>query len=77
MFFLAGLILGLIREVLVVIYYKCIPARRAFLGSVLTLAIGMLDIGVIAKLVLDRDIWTIIGYTLGESLGTFLAVRRR
>ena len=77
MFFLAGILLGLIRELLVVTYYKCIPARRAFLGSVLTLVIGMLDIGIIAKLVLDRDVWTIIGYTIGESIGTFLAVRKR
>jgi len=76
MFFL-GILLGLVRECLVVRYYKCIPERKAFLGSVLTLAIGLLDIGVIAKLVLDKDIWTIIGYTLGESVGTFLAVRRK
>uniref|UniRef100_A0A6M3KXI0 DUF5698 domain-containing protein n=1 Tax=viral metagenome TaxID=1070528 RepID=A0A6M3KXI0_9ZZZZ len=76
MFFL-GILFGLAREFLVVRYYQCIPERKAFLGSVLTLMIGLLDIGVIAKLVLDRDIWTIVGYTLGESIGTFLAVRRR
>ena len=75
MFLVIGLVLGLIRELLVVRYYKSIPQRRALLGSALTLGIGLLDIGVIAKLALDRDIWMIVGYTVGESIGTFVGIR--
>jgi len=71
-----GLVLGLVRELLVVRYYRAIPQRRALLGSALTLGIGCLDIGVIARLALDKDIFMIIGYTLGESIGTFVGIRR-
>ena len=71
-----GLILGLVRELCVVRYYQGIQQRRALLGSALTLLIGCLDVGVIARLALDRDIWMIIGYTIGETIGTFVGIRR-
>lgn len=70
-----GFFLGLLREACVIFYYKAIARNQAYLGSLLTLCIALLDVGVIAKLALDRDIMIILGYSVGESIGTFLILK--
>lgn len=75
MFFFVGFLLGLIREFLVIGYYRCIQGRRAWRGSALTLGISLLDLFIIAKLAWDRDWLTVAGYILGETVGTNLSIR--
>jgi polyferredoxin len=75
--FLLGVLLGLAREFLVVRYYVSIQGRRALLGSGISLGIGLLDLVIIAKIMLDANLVMAIGYVLGEAVGTFLAVRLR
>lgn len=76
MYFLIGIACGLTRELAVVKYYQCIAARRAFLGSGLTLLLGLLDLFIIAKLAFDRNYVMVAGYMLGEAAGTYLAIHR-
>jgi hypothetical protein len=75
MFFFVGFLLGLIREFLVIGYYRCIQGRRAWRGSALTLGISLLDLFVIARMAWDRDVALMAGYILGETLGTNLSIR--
>ena len=76
MFFI-GTLLGLAREFLVVRYYLAVGGRRALLGSALSLGIGVLDLGVIAKIMLDGNLIMAIGYVAGETIGTYAAVKLR
>jgi hypothetical protein len=75
MFFFVGFLLGLIRETCVIFYYRAIQRRSAWLGSVLTLAIGLIDLLVLARLAWDKDVWMVAGYLLGETIGTNLSIR--
>jgi hypothetical protein len=75
MFFFVGFLLGLLREFLVIGYYRCIQGRRAWRGSALTLGISLLDLFIIAKLAWDRNLWMMGGYILGETIGTNLSIR--
>jgi hypothetical protein len=72
---LAGFVLGLIKETCVVLYYKAVQKNRVYRGTGLTLLMGVLDFAVIAKLALDRELGMVIGYILGETLGTFAVLR--
>ncbi len=75
MVFVAGFLLGILRECAVVFYYRAIQRRGVWLGSALTLAIGLIDILVIAKLAWDRDVGLVVGYLIGETIGTNLSIR--
>ena len=77
MMFLVGILFGLAREFGVVRYLLAVSERRAFLGSALSLGIGLLDLLIIAKIMLDGNLVMAVGYVLGEATGTFLAVRKR
>ena len=72
---LIGFFLGVLREFFVVSYYRTIQRRRAYRGSALTLAIGLLDLIVIAKMAWDKSILLAGGYVIGETVGTFLSIR--
>jgi hypothetical protein len=69
--------LGLGRELFVVRYYQSIPQKRALLGSGLTLGISCLDLVVVARLALDKDVLMIVGYTIGEAIGTYVGIKRK
>jgi len=72
--FLIGLALGLLREFFVVRYLWAIQQSRAFLGTGLTLGIGLFDLFVIAKMAWQRNLWMAAGYVLGESIGTYVSI---
>lgn len=76
MFFL-GILLGIAREFLVCRYYLAVSGRKAFLGSGISLGIGLLDLFIVAKIMLDQNLGMAVGYVLGEALGTYLAVKLR
>ena len=77
MLIVVGVMLGIAREFLVCRYYIAVQERLALLGSGLSLGIGLLDLGVIAKIMLDGNISMALGYCFGEALGTYLAVNMR
>jgi len=74
---IVGILLGVAREFLVTRYYLAISARQAFLGSALSLGIGLLDLFVIARMIMGNQFLMALGYAGGEALGTYLAVRWR
>jgi len=74
MFFVLGVLAGLLREFLVIKWWKTIQGRLALRGSGISLVIGLLDFGVIAKLALDRNIGMMIGYIIGETVGCFIGI---
>jgi hypothetical protein len=74
-FFVAGFVAGCIRETCVILYYKSIHRRAAWLGSGLGLLIALIDLFVIARLAWDKDVALMAGYILGEALGTNLSIR--
>lgn len=75
MFFFVGFLLGLIRETCVVLYYRAIQQRWAWLGSALTLGIGLIDLFIIARLAWDKDVGLVVGYLIGETIGTNLSIK--
>jgi len=75
MFFILGVLDGLLREFLVICWFQSIQQRLALRGSGISLVIGLLDFGVIAKLALDRNILMMIGYIIGETVGTFVGIQ--
>ncbi len=75
MFFVAGLLAGLLRESCVVLYFRAVQRRSVWRASALTLGIGLIDILVIARLAWDKDVTMVIGYLVGETIGTNLSLR--
>lgn len=74
MFFVLGAFCGFCREVLVVQWQRAVYTRKRLPGSGLSLGIGLLDLLVLAKLALDKNVSMAVGYVVGESLGTFFAI---
>jgi len=70
-----GLVLGICREFLVTKYYLAVSARLAWLGSGLSLGIALLDLLVIAGMIRQDQMGMAIGYAVGESAGTYLAIK--
>jgi len=75
MTFFLGLVLGFVREFLVVRYYGFLALRKALSGSIVTLLLGFLDFFIIANFIQTKSWGMVIGYISGESLGTLIGIK--
>ena len=61
---------------MIVGYYRSIYEGRALSGAGLSLAIWLLDFGVIVTLI-KIDLTGCIPYAMGTALGTYLCIKRK
>lgn len=66
---------GFVREFLVVRYLRAVIKHQAFSGSIITLLIGILDIGVFLKAAIDRNYIMAGAYIMGESLAAYFSIK--
>ncbi len=69
--------LGLVRELIAINYYKAVYRHLAFMASILSLAIGVMDIYIIARIVIDRNIALALSYLMGGAIGSYMGLKVR
>ena len=69
--------LGFVREALVTTYYRAVSRRLVYGASAVSVVLSLLDIFVVAKVILDRDLMLGVVYAVGEGLGTFVVLKCR
>lgn len=74
--FIGYLALGIVSDVIITWYYLAIASRRAFRASILAVIIPLLSFAVIARALETHDPTCIVGFVIGNGIGTFIAVRR-
>ena len=73
---LAYTALGILSDILVAWYYMALSARRAFRASALAVLIPLFTFGVIERALATHDLTCIVGFVVGNGIGTFIAVKR-
>ena len=73
---LAYVILGIIADVLIARYYLALSDRLALSAAIYALLIPLFTFGVIERAMTTHDPRCVIGFVIGNSLGTFWAVKR-
>ena len=68
--------LGVIADVVITLYYMALSERRAFRASVYALIIPLFSFLVIERALATKDIRCIVGFVIGNAIGTYLAVKR-
>ncbi len=68
-------VLGFAREAVVTFYFKSVAARRAYSASASTLILSVMDFFVIAKVIMDKNLWLFLAYAVGEALGTWTVMQ--
>ena len=69
--------LGVIADVFIAWYYLALSERRAFRASVLAVLIPLFTFGVIERALATHDMTCIVGFVMGNGIGTYWAVRRK
>jgi hypothetical protein len=69
--------LGIFADFLVTCHYISILRKLGLLASALSMAITILSFLVIEQVVISRDFSLIVAYGLGNSIGTFAAMKMR
>jgi hypothetical protein len=72
---IAYIALGVMGDILIARYYRSISDRRALSASIYALLIPLLTFGVMERALNTHDLRCIIGFVLGNGLGTYWAVR--
>lgn len=72
-----GLILGAIREILVVKYQVSVIDLRPRLGAGSTWGIGHIDFLVYFALATFNNPWVFLGWIYGETIASYWAIKRR
>lgn len=67
--------LGFVREALVTTYYRAVSRRLVYGASAVSIILALLDIFIVAKVILDRDLMLGVAYAVGEGLGTFVVLK--
>jgi len=70
-----GMLLGTIREILVIKYQDAVIRRTPFIGALMTAFIGLADFAIIFSLIKLENPLVFIGYISGETASAFLGIR--
>lgn len=70
-------ILGVIADVFIALYYRALSERRACRASAYAVIIPLFTFGVIERALTTRDWKCVIGFVAGNGIGTYLAVKRK
>ena len=73
---LAYVSLGILADIFIARYYMALSARRAWLASLYAVIIPLFTFGVIERAMTTHDLRCVIGFVLGNSVGTYIAVKR-
>ena len=68
--------LGFLSDVLIVRYYQCISARRAWLASGLAFVIPVLSFLVIERALSTNNMMYFLAFCVGNAAGTFYQLKR-
>jgi hypothetical protein len=68
--------LGVIADIFIALYYMALSGRRALSASLYAVIIPLFTFGVIERALATHDVTCIIGFVVGNGIGTYLAVRR-
>jgi len=74
---LAYVALGVLSDILIGKYYLALSARRAFRASVYATIIPLLTFGVMAQALETRNIMCILGFVIGNGIGTYWVARSK
>ena len=66
---------GVVEDILASQYYLAVGRRRAFLASLLAVAITALALFLLERLIVMRDIFLVLAYGLGNGVGTYASVK--
>lgn len=69
--------IGVIADVFIALYYMALSERRAFRASVYAVIIPLFTFVVIERALATHDVTCIIGFVIGNGIGTYLAVKGR
>jgi len=75
--FVIYMALGLALDYLLTKYYISISLRYRYRASILSMIITLLTVFVIASVIKMNSVVPLLGYALGNGVGTFLGVRTK
>jgi hypothetical protein len=68
-------VLGVVADVFIALYYIALSERRAFRASLYAVIIPLFTFGVMERALTTHDLKCIVGFVVGNGIGTFLAVK--
>jgi len=69
--------LGVVADIFIALYYMALSDRRAFRASLYAIIIPLFTFGVIERALTTHDLKCIVGFVIGNGIGTYLVVRNR
>jgi len=69
------LALGVVADIFIALYYMALSDRRAFEASLYAMIIPLFTFGVIERALTTHDLTCIVGFVVGNGIGTYWAVR--
>jgi len=67
--------LGVVADIFIALYYMALSERRAFRASLYAVIIPLFTFGVIERALATHDVTCIIGFVIGNGIGTYIAVK--
>jgi positive regulator of sigma E activity len=67
--------LGVVADIFIALYYMALSERRAFRASLYAVIIPLFTFGVIERALTTHDLKCIVGFVVGNGIGTYWAVR--
>jgi len=67
--------LGIVADIFIALYYMALSERRAFRASLYAVIIPLFTFGVIERALATHDLKCIVGFVVGNGIGTYLVVR--
>ncbi len=66
---------GLVRDWLATMYYRCVSREWAGSASIISGALTLFDIAIVAVVILSRAWLNIVAYAIGTGVGTYIAMK--
>ena len=67
--------LGVVADIFIALYYMALSERRAFRASLYAVIIPLFTFVVIERALATHDVTCIIGFVIGNGIGTYIAVK--
>jgi len=67
--------LGVVADIFIALYYMALSERRAFQASLYAVIIPLFTFVVIERALATHDVTCIIGFVIGNGIGTYIAVK--
>jgi hypothetical protein len=67
--------LGVVADIFIALYYMALSERRAFRASLYAVIIPLFTFGVIERALTTHNIMCIVGFVVGNGIGTYIVVK--